>query len=124
MGESAQETTFFSNGSILVTNARFVGSGGTFAMANISSVKSESVSSSLAFPIVLILIGVFALVGGAVAAGFIFLAAGVAVASIRKTRYKIMVNSNAGEVAALETTDGALAKQVLEALNNAIVHRG
>jgi hypothetical protein len=124
MVQETQETTFFSNGSILVTNARFVGSSGTFAMANISSVKSNSVTSSLALPIALILVGIFALFGGAVAAGLIFLAAGLVVAGIRKTKYKIMVNSNAGEVAALETTDSALAKQVLEALNNAIVHRG
>lgn len=119
----SEEKVFFEKNHVLVTNARFVSTGETFAMANISSVKAASKSPPIALPLVLIVLGLLIAVNHG-AAWLILAVGGGFILWAGKARYYVMVNTNAGEVKAFETTDKNLADEVISAVNEAMIHRG
>ena len=59
-----QETTFFEQGNVKVTNARFIVPSQTYAMSGITSVKFYTEKPSLVGPVVAFLIVLVALAGG------------------------------------------------------------
>ncbi|MFA1591936.1 DUF6232 family protein [Serratia nevei] len=58
-----EETEFFRNGNVLITNARFIVGSSTYAMTGVTSVKKTSVTPSRAGAIILIVIGILILLG-------------------------------------------------------------
>lgn len=125
-----QETPFFCNNSVTITNARAIIQGTTYALANITSVRSLTVKKPM-FPLLLgilcLLIG-FALsrdVNGG--CGGMILLVGVVVTIfyfVSKDQHYVRIGTAGGEVDALHSSNPAYINQIVTALNNAIIHRG
>lgn len=125
-----EEKTFFEHGDVKVTNSRFIAGGQTYVMSNVTSVKSFVQKPDKVGGIVLLIIGlVFVAIG--LAATFLFYLGIVLVAvaafvlnSSQKSVYHVMLTTSGGEVSALKTYQLDYITKVVNALNEAIVHRG
>jgi hypothetical protein len=114
----SNEITFFQNGEITVTNARFVVGSHTYAMRGITSVRGLEITPGKAMPIFLIITGLFLLL---VYVGIIFIGFGIYFLIKQKSSFAVVLTTAAGEVKAYESRDSNLVGDVLEALNQAIV---
>lgn len=125
------EETFFNEGDVKVTSARFVIPAQTYALSGVTSVKNLKEEPSKKWPIILIIIGVIILLAGLSgkeAAGIIFglIAAGGGIAwfVLNKPLYHVVLSSASGEVRSLSSKDSDYISRVINALNDAIIHRG
>ncbi len=118
-----QEQEFFNQGGVRVTNARFLVNGQTYAMNGVTSVKQGKKDPSRGFPIFLLLLG-----GALFFAKPMFGVVVVAVAMLwlfaQSVEHTVMLSSASGESKALTSTNEAHIHQIIEALNQAIIHRG
>ncbi|HEX2763870.1 MAG TPA: DUF6232 family protein [Allosphingosinicella sp.] len=121
------EEVFFEQGNVKVTNARFIVDAQTYAMNGVTSVKSHVVPPSRGGVIAAIAVGLLMvfvadgamkLVGAAIAAG------GVWFFTQQKATHSVFLSSASGEVQALSDTDEGYIGSVVNALNEALVHRG
>lgn len=118
-----EEKTFFEHESVKVTNARFLVDGQTFAMSNITSVSTAQDDPSRFGPIIVMIIG-FAMCASNVVAGLIVAAIGALWWWKQKSTYHVMLRTAGGETKALTSSQEDYVRKVIEALNDAIVHRG
>ncbi len=118
-----EEKTFYNNNGVTVTNARFIVFGQTYAMSGVTSVKTWR-SMSRAGPIVLGIVGVMALISGAWYVGIPLIAIAIYWWTQQKPTLSVVLSSSSGEVRALSSQDAPYIQAVVEALNNAIIHRG
>jgi hypothetical protein len=121
------ERTYYSDGTITITNARAVLGGKTYAMANITSVSTFTQAPSQTGASLLGLFGLsLGLVGSGVVSvlGWALFAIGALVFFKRKPTYCVRLGSASGEANAL--TDGRkdYIEKIVAALNEAIVKRG
>lgn len=120
----AQETTFFEQGNVKVTNARFIVPSQTYAMSGITSVKFFTEKPGLLWPIVAFVIALLALVGnGNIWSVGIPLIIGI-VLVLRKATHHVVLSSASGETRALASKDKDFISNVINGLNQAIVSRG
>lgn len=117
------ETTYFESGEVKVTNARFISGAHTFAMNNVTSVKPFTEQPKRFWPIVMLLVGL-GVATNSIGIGLAIVAAGAIVLYIQKTKYFVLLATSGGETKALMTHDRAYLNSVMNALNEAIVHRG
>ncbi|MCL6485541.1 MAG: hypothetical protein I4O49_15470, partial [Janthinobacterium lividum] len=82
-----EERTFFEQGDVKVTNARFVSGGQTYAMSNVTSVKPFEKKPPRALAIIIALIGLGIMVGSSPFFGLLVLGAGLAVLFLVKPVY-------------------------------------
>ncbi|TLU87604.1 MAG: QacE [Chlorobium sp.] len=128
----AEEKSFFNEGGVSVTNARFMAQGQTYAMSGITSVKSFREDPSHKGPIILGIIGVLGTlgafssnsVGNGIVMTLLFIGGAVAWWMYQKPAFSVLLNSASGEAKALTSKDGQFISHVVNALNDAIVHRG
>jgi Family of unknown function (DUF6232) len=124
------EQTFFQSGGVLVTNTRFVRGSETFAMSGVTSVSSFTEVPSKKWPIVIMILGALALLGGitssvgAVVFGVILIAVGVLWWRSIKDVHHVRLVTASGEKDALSSTDQAYIGKIVGAISEAIVHRG
>ncbi|MDH2917858.1 MAG: DUF6232 family protein [Sideroxydans sp.] len=121
-----QETVFLNEKNIHVTNARLVLPAQTYAMSGITSVETGYDQPSKLIPIILIIIGVLALTAGMKGffIGAIFIAIGGAWIYMMKNTYHMFLHTASGKTQALSSYDESWIKQVVKAVNEAIIHRG
>jgi len=118
------ETVFFSEGNVSVSDSRFIVNGQTYAMSGITSVKPSITPANRIAP------AVIALVGGALAYhgmwgwGIGLVVIGVAMFFTMKDTHAVTLRTSGGDVQALTSTNHGYIKRVIDALNDAIVHRG
>ena len=117
------ETTFFSQNDVKVTNARFITGGQTYVMSNVTSVKTFVEQPKRFGLIVMLGIGLLVatqslMVGGVIAA------IAVLVLYSQRATYHVMLSTSSGETSALKTFQREYLNDVVSALNQAIVHRG
>lgn len=121
-----EETNFFNQDNVSVSNSRFIVNGQTYAMSNVTSVKSGVTPPNRGVAVLLILIGLICFLGSGTAyiigIGLIF--AGVIAWSSAKAEYSVILNTSAGENQALTSEDNLYIEKVIHALNTAIVSRG
>lgn len=122
------EIEFYKGGNVSITNARFLVGSTTYAMNGVTSVKRGQTDPSKAAPVIAGLIGLAMVF---VATTFLFKAIGVglfllAVVWFRsiKPEYIVVLNSASGESQALSSQDVKYINDVINALNEAIIHRG
>jgi len=120
----AEEKTFFQYEDVAVTNSRFMVESQTFAMSNITSVKTLRQSPNRLWPAVLVIVGFFLLFGEWWVAGLIFCGAGAAWGFMQKPMYHVMLTTAGGETSALSSKQPEYVEKVVRALNDAIVARG
>jgi hypothetical protein len=117
------EKQFFSYEDVKVTNARFVNGSQTYAMSNITSVKSFVQKPSRVGGIIVLVIGL-AIAMNTPVVGLLIAAAAAVYLFQQKTKYHIMLATAGGEVSALTTHQFDYLQKVVAALNEAIVYRG
>jgi hypothetical protein len=121
------EQIFFDEGGIKVTNARFIVHSQTYAMNGVTSVKSSVTSPSRGGPIALIVVGLillFALEGASKIIGLAVGGLGVWIFIQQKSTHAVFLSSASGEVQALTDQNENYINGVIQALNEALVHRG
>ncbi len=122
-----EETTFFNQGNIWVTNARFIVYGQTYAMNGVTSVRQLVTRPSRFGPICLIIIGLLCLLGGSGTSVFfclVFIGIGALWWVTQKPTWTVVLSSSSGEHRALTSPNQAFIQGVVDALNTSIVHRG
>ena len=136
----AEEKVFFKEGSVMVTNARFIVSKHIFAMSGITSIKISKEKLSRKGPFLTILLGVILLYWGGrswylclldypwpgylTLAGVTFFLLGVLWWHARRPIYHIVLTSASGETKPLSDNNRKPVERVIKALNDAIIHRG
>ena len=121
------ETVFFDENNVKVTNARFIANGQTYAMSGVTSVRSTMAPAEIKGYLIGIAVGLLMLIAldgaakliGVVIAGL----AGWMLMNAKSTHWVTLVTA-AAESRALESKDEGFINKVVEALNDAIVHRG
>lgn len=133
----SEETIYFQDSRVTISNSRAILDGKTFAMANITSVSWATEQPKRLWPVaMLVLGGLVAVVGLAVwiagdssmlsctgLAGFVAVIGGLWLFAA-KPKHVVVIGSASGESRALVTGDLAQAKRVAAAMNEAIVQRG
>lgn len=123
----SNEIEFFNNGHTVVTNARFIVDGQTYAMNGVTSVKQGIKPADRKVGIWLIIIGfiVFLLTSGVGKLfGIILIGVGAWLIYEAKPIASVILQSSSGEVQALTSQDIGFISNVVSALNQAIIHRG
>ena len=124
------ETKFFDQGDVLVTNSRFVNGGQTFAMSGVTSVMAFEEIPSKKGPIIIIVIGVLILLGGmsssvgAAFMGLVIAAAGVWWYRTIKNIYRVRLVTASSKRDAMSSTNSGYIANIVNAINQAIIHRG
>jgi hypothetical protein len=121
-----EEKTFFNKGKVLVSNSRFIVEGQTYAMSNVTSVKSGVTKPSQSTTVVLGFVGLFCINAGnmGVLFGIGFILAAFYSWKGKKTIYTVILNTSAGENKALSSEDESYVNAIIMGLNEAIVSRG
>lgn len=125
------EESIFNEGDVIVTSARFVIPTQTYALSGVTSVKNIKEEPSKKGPIILIIIGAIILLAGlsskaaaGILVGLAAVAGGIAWFALNKPIYHVVLSSASGEVKSLSSKDSDYISRVINALNNAIIHRG
>lgn len=122
------ETEFYNNGEVVVSNSRFIVDATTYAMSGITSVTRGQMIPSKAPALISFIIGLILLllVTGTWAKiiGIILIVIAYFIYKSLKTEYIVILKSSSGESKALSSTDLDYINEVIEAVNDALVHRG
>ena len=119
------EKTFYQDGHVTVTQSRYVTHSKTYAMRNISSVHIFEVVKSRKFPVAMIIVGLFMLCSdSARMVGFFILAFGVLLLFLIKNEFSVRISTNSGEADSIVSKDKLYIQKIVDALNDAIIHRG
>ncbi len=117
------EKQFFQYEDVKITNTRFVNGAQTYAMSNVTSVKSFEQKPKRLGGILVLLVGLAIAVNTPVV-GLLIAGSAGAYLAMQKTMYHVMLATAGGEVSALKTTQQEYLEKVVCALNEAIVYRG
>ncbi|MFB3304263.1 DUF6232 family protein [Pseudomonas sp. AMR01] len=120
------EKIFFTQGNVSVSNSRFIVDGQTYAMSNVTSVKSRVTPPDRGAAIIIAIVGLACLFGSGwvFIAGLVALALAVLVWVGSKAKYAVILNTSSGENQALVSEDKPYIANVISSLNDAIVSRG
>lgn len=121
---AAAEHVLFREGSVTVTNARFIVSGQTYVMNGVTSIRSHRQEPSRALPLLLCFFGLVLFIGDAYVWGVAAAAAGLAWLLAQKTQFTVVLSTAAGEQKALTSADRAFVQRIIDALNEAVIMRG
>ena len=120
------EKIFLNQNNVSVSNSRFIVNGQTYAMSNVTSVKSGVTEPERGGSVWLVVIGLLCLFGSGwvFGLGIILIILGIAAWIGAKRKYSVILNTSSGENQALVSEEKNYIENVIAALNNAIVSRG
>lgn len=119
------ETTFYQDNSVTVTQSRYVTNSKTYAMRNISSVHIFEIIKSKNKAFFFALFGLIFLFSKDVFwVGLIIIALGIWWFVSIKNEYAVRISTNSGEANSIISKDRNYIQKIVNALNDAIVHRG
>ncbi|MCC3217303.1 DUF6232 family protein [Chryseobacterium sp. X308] len=119
------ETIFYHDSSIKVTQSRYITHSKTYAMRNISSVYIFEIIKSKNKALLLIIVGFILLFSKEIFwMGIIILILGFWWFFTIKNQYAVRISTNAGEVNSIVSKDRDYIQKIVNALNEAIIHRG
>jgi hypothetical protein len=125
METNQAETIFYQDANVTVTQSRFIASSKTYAMRNISSVSLFKIEKSKTGPLILMGLGLLLLFGdGTRVMGVILIVVGLFWIMNIKDEYSVRISTNAGESNSLVSKDESYIQKIVNALNEAIIHRG
>jgi len=123
--ENQNETKFYQDGFVTVTQSRFVTQSKTYAMRNISSVHVFEIIKSKTKAVLVIIFGLLFLFSKDIFwVGFIIIALGIWWLISIKNEYAVRISTNAGEVNSIVSKNKDYIQKIVNALNDAIIHRG
>lgn len=122
----SSETVFLNSGGITVTNARFVVPGQTYAMGGITSVKYYEKPQKWIVGTICGALAAWWLTIGTYMIPLVVVFAGLSALALwrGRRRYDVILSTASGEVRALSSYERDDVRQVVQALNNAIIYRG
>jgi Zn-dependent membrane protease YugP len=119
------ETTFYYDNSVKVTQSRFITHSKTYAMRNISSVHIFEIIKSKNKAILMIIAGFLLLFSKDIFwMGIILLIIGFWWIFTIKNEYAVRISTNAGEANSIVSKNRDYIQKIVNALNEAIIHRG
>ncbi|MDH6251524.1 hypothetical protein M2347_001251 [Chryseobacterium sp. H1D6B] len=119
------EVTFYKDSFVRVTQSRYVTQSKTYAMRNISSVHIFEIIKSRAKAVFLMIFGLFFLLSKDIFwVGLIIIALGIWWLTSIKNEYTVRISTNAGEADSIVSTNRDYIQKIVNALNDAIIHRG
>lgn len=119
------ETTFYQDSSVTVTQSRYITQSKTYAMRNISSVHVFEIEKSKVVPVLMILLGIpFLFSGNVFWIGLILIGLGILIIFNIKNEYTVRISTNAGEADSTISIDKDYIQKIVNALNEAMIHRG
>lgn len=119
------EKIFLQDNNVYVSQSRFISSGKTFAMRNISSVSNHKIEKSKTAQIIIIIIGLLLLFSEELMWwGFALAILGGIWLHFVKNEYSVRIQSNSGEADGLISNDEKYIQNVVNAINEAIIFRG
>jgi hypothetical protein len=119
------ETTFYQDSSVTVTQSRFVTHSKTYAMRNISSVHIFEIEKSRVVPILMMLFGLpFIFSRDIFWIGLILICLGLLIILSIKNEFAVRISTNAGEANSIISKNRDYVQKIVNALNDAIIHRG
>lgn len=120
-----KETVFFQDANVTITQSRFVTQAKTYAMNNVSSVCLYRIKRSKGLQIFLVIAGLLLVIGESTrVAGIVIAIIGLVLFFLLKDSYSVRINSNSGEADGFISKDRNYILQIVNAVNDAIVHRG
>lgn len=127
----ATETTYYTNGKVTVTNARFIVDDETHAISGITSVKLGVKKPKRLWPLLLILAMLAVITtNGTIYShlsiwhwAIVFLP-GIIWLCLQRTHYTVTLASASGEQTALTSKIKPFIRDVVDAINQAIINRG
>ena len=123
--DTQNETAFYQDSLVTVTPSRFVTQSKTYAMRNISSVHIFEIVKSKLKAIVLVILGLLLLFSKDIFyIGLILIALGIWWFTSIKNEYAVRISTNAGEANSIVSKDRVYIQKIVDALNEAIIHRG
>lgn len=126
MENTAQkEITFYQDANVQVTQSHFITNSKTYAMRNISSVHIFEIVKSRVMPVIIMVTGVLLLFAKeARIVGIIAIILAVLLLMPIKNEFAVRISTNSGEANSIISKDKNYVEQIVNALNNAIIHRG
>lgn len=119
------ETIFYQDSLVTVTQSRYITQSKTYAMRNISSVHVFEIEKSKVTPILMILFGIpFLFSGNVFWIGLILIGLGILIVFNIKNEYTVRISTNAGEADSTISKDKEYIQKIVNALNDAMIHRG
>ncbi|WP_343533256.1 DUF6232 family protein [Pedobacter sp.] len=123
--QNQNETQFYKDSKVTVTQSRYVTDSKTYAMRNISSVHVFEIVKNRSLPIAMIIIGGLMLLGDGIrVAGGVILLIGILILVLIKNEYAVRISTNSGEANSIVSRDKIYIQKIVDALNDAIIHRG
>lgn len=129
---ATSETTYYSEGDVLITNARVVLGGKTYSMANVTSVAIGTAPANNKPAIAVLVVGALmaacsmgssqGIVG--VIFGLILAGVGIYLLTQAKPNYVVRLGSSSGESDGLISRDRGYIEKIVKAINDAIIRRG
>jgi len=127
----SDEKVFLDEPGVKVTNARAIINGTTYALANVTSVKTfveEPNPRALIYGAITFVSGGLLLLGHITEPGLVIMAVGAVVLAVYffllKPKYWVRIGTAGAETNAIGYKSAADAKRIVDAMNDAIVHRG
>lgn len=117
---NTDEQGSYDNNGVKVTNTRFIVDASTYSIRNITSTAAWSRSQKWMLGSILILIGLASFTSSVPLAA-ILLMAGALAFYLGRPVYYVRLNTSSGEVQAVKSHDIEYVKQVVQALNEAII---
>lgn len=119
------ETTFYKDSFVTVTQSRYVTQSKTYAMRNISSVHVFEIIKSKSKAIIIIAFGLLFLLSKSLFwAGIVLGILGTWWLLTLKNEYAVRISTNAGEANSIVSKNRDYIQKIVNALNDAIIHRG
>jgi len=114
------EQIFFDNNGVKVTNARFIVDANTYSIRNITSTAAWSQSQKWGLGAILVLMGLAAIKEATGFGLFLLLVAAIVLYRGRPVHY-VRLHTSGGEIKAVKSYDLEYVRQVVQALNEAII---
>ncbi len=119
------ETIFYQDNIVTITQSRYVTQSKTYAMRNISSVHIFEIVKSKLPALIMIFIGIPLLFSKDIFyVGIIIIALGIWWFTYIKNEYSVRISTNAGEANSIVSKDKNYVQKIVNALNDAIIYRG
>lgn len=124
--QESKEKVFFQDAQVTITQSRFVSTSTTYAMRNISSVTAYHIRKSRFWQIVLILVGICCVFADreALPWGVIMVLLGAIWLFFTRDTYSVRIRTNSGESDGFVSRNRQLIQKMVDAVNEAMIHRG
>ena len=117
------ESTFFEDGTVIVTNIHFTVPGRVFAMSEVKGVRLEKTGPTRSWSTACYLLGVGSFLARLYRFGLILFIVGAVLNAIFRPKFTIVLDSASGEVRAFTNGDRDYISEIVDALKKAIAYR-